>query len=220
MMVLRQDPMNLIICGVGGQGNILISSLIASALNKKGYHVTVGDTFGAAQRGGAVFSSVRISTRRSCGPLIPEGKAHLVLGLEPLEALRLLQKYGNPEVICITSTSPIYPVGVMASNLRYPQAEALKKTIKSLSKKAWFVDGTDLAAKLGAPISMNVIMAGALIRLGELPLEKGDIEEEIRNAFSGERRELNLRAFEMGFQSFRSRVERSPFRDLDKMGLS
>ena len=92
MTTIYQDPLNVIICGVGGQGNVLISSLIASALNRKGYHVTVGDTYGAAQRGGAVFSSVRISSKRSYGPLIPEGRAHLIVGLEPLETLRLLQK--------------------------------------------------------------------------------------------------------------------------------
>jgi len=65
----------------------------------------------AAQRGGAVFSSVRISSRRFYGPLIPEGKAHLIVGLEPLETLRLLQKYGNPQVVCITNTYTVYPVG-------------------------------------------------------------------------------------------------------------
>ncbi|MCK4262805.1 MAG: 2-oxoacid:acceptor oxidoreductase family protein, partial [Dehalococcoidia bacterium] len=71
---MSADPLNLIICGVGGQGNILMSSLVASALTRKGYYVAIGETFGAAQRGGAVFSSVRISARHPYGPLIPEGR--------------------------------------------------------------------------------------------------------------------------------------------------
>jgi len=203
-MAISQDPLNLIICGVGGQGNILISSLVASALNRRNYYVVVGDTFGASQRGGAVFSSIRISSKKSYGPLIPEGKAHLILGLEPLEALRLLQKYGNPEVICITNTYAVYPVGVMANNLRYPEFNELKKTIKSLSKSAWFVDATDMALKLGAQIAMNVVMAGALIGSGHLPLNIEDVEVEVRDNFPPKTMELNLKALRKGFDAIKT----------------
>src|SRR4030042_4755588 len=85
IMALSADPLNIIICGVGGQGNILLSGMVGGAFLKKGYYATIGETFGAAQRGGAVFSAVRVSKKRENGPLIPEGKAHLILGLEPLE---------------------------------------------------------------------------------------------------------------------------------------
>ena len=66
--------------------------------------------------------------------MIPEGKAHIIVGLEPLETLRLLQKYGNPEVLCITNTRAVYPVDVMANNLEYPDYDKVKETIKGLSK--------------------------------------------------------------------------------------
>jgi indolepyruvate ferredoxin oxidoreductase beta subunit len=105
-MAISADPLNLIICGVGGQGNILLSGMIGSANNRKGRFATSGETFGAAQRGGAVFSSVRISKKREYGPLMPEGKAHLILGLEPLETLRMVQRYANPGTVCISN---IYP---------------------------------------------------------------------------------------------------------------
>ena len=196
-----QDPLNVIICGVGGQGNVLISSLIGIALNRKDYYVTIGDTFGASQRGGAVFSSVRISARKAYGPLVPEGKAHIIVGLETLETLRLLQKYGNPQVICITNTFAVYPVGVMANKLEYPDYDELKETIKSLSKSALFIDATDMALRLGAQIAMNVIMAGALIGSGHLPLTRKDFEDEMRNFFPSNRMDLNLKAFEVGFKA-------------------
>ena len=202
-MTIPGDPLNLIICGVGGQGNILISSLIAAALSKKGYHVTVGDTFGAAQRGGAVFSSVRVSRKRSYGPLIPEGKAHLVLGLEPLETLRLLQKYGNSDTTCITNTRPVYPLGVMLSNLKYPATDEMKEIIRSISKQAWFIDASDIASKLGDQIVLNVIMAGALIGSEQLPVTRKDIEDEMRAAFPAAKMELNLKAFEEGINALK-----------------
>ena len=93
MTAILKDPLNLVIAGVGGQGNILLSRLVGRALVKKGYFVSIGETFGAAQRGGAVMSNIRISKKMSLGPLIPEGKVHIILSLEPLETLRILIKF-------------------------------------------------------------------------------------------------------------------------------
>jgi indolepyruvate ferredoxin oxidoreductase beta subunit len=118
-MKSQHDPLNLIACGVGGQGNILISRMIGRVLTRNDYLVTIGETFGAAQRGGPVFSSLRISKKKYYGPLIPEGKAHVILGLEPLETPRILNTYGNPHVITVTNFHPIYPVGVLSKRLSY-----------------------------------------------------------------------------------------------------
>lgn len=80
-MQLSKDPLNVIICGVGGQGNILASELLASALVEKGYFTTVGETYGASQRGGSVMSHVRISARKQYSALIPREKPILSLAL-------------------------------------------------------------------------------------------------------------------------------------------
>jgi len=197
-MAISADPLNLIICGVGGQGNILISGLIGDALMKKGYRVTIGETFGASQRGGAVFSTLRISTIRSYGPLIPQGKAHLILGLEPLETLRMLLRYGNPEVVCVTNTHPVLTVGALSKKEEYPDSGELKVAIEKLSRSAWFIDATSIALKLGAPIVANIIMVGALIGSGQLDLERMDVENEMRDIFAPEKMGLNLKALEMG----------------------
>ena len=120
-MTTTQDPQNLIVCGIGGQGNILLSRMIGRILTGKGYRVNIGETFGAAQRGGSVYSSMRVSKTRDFGPLVPEGSAHLILSLEPLETLRMLQLYGNPDVLTVTNVQPIYPVGVLSKRVKYPE---------------------------------------------------------------------------------------------------
>ncbi len=200
-MAIREDPLNLVISGVGGQGNIMLSRLIGRSLLNKGYFVTIGETLGVAQRGGAVMSNVRISEKMPFGPLIPEGKAHIILSLEPLEALRMLVRYGNPKVTTITNFHPLFPVSVLSRKDQYPDYDALKKTIIELSESAWFVDATDIGLKLEAPIVANVIMLGALIGINSIPLTKKDIEEEIESSFTSDRVELNLKALKIGIES-------------------
>ena len=200
-MAIREDPLNLVISGVGGQGNIMLSRLIGRSLLSKGYFVTIGETLGVAQRGGAVMSNVRISEKMPFGPLIPEGKAHIILSLEPLEALRMLVGYGNPKVTTITNFHPLFPVSVLSRKDQYPDYDALKKTIIELSESAWFVDATDMGLKLEAPIVANVIMLGALIGINSIPLTKKDIEEEIESSFTSDRVELNLKALKIGIES-------------------
>ena len=201
-MAISQDPLNLIICGVGGQGNILISQLIGRALMKKGFLVTRGETFGASQRGGAVMSNIRISAKETYGPLIPEGKAHVILSLEPLETVRILQKYGNPEVVCVTNTHPIVPIGVILSEQnKYPAPNGLRETISSLTQTAWFLDAADIASRLGAPIVTNMVMLGAFIGTKVLPLSTEDAEMEIKDNFPSETLELNMKAFREGLET-------------------
>jgi len=95
-MALKHDPYNLIITGVGGQGNVLSSRMLGTMLTAKGFYVTIGETFGASQRGGSVMSHIRVSQRSAWSPQIPSGRAHLVMALEPSEAFRVLGVYGNP----------------------------------------------------------------------------------------------------------------------------
>ena len=192
------DPLNLIVCGIGGQGNILISRMIGRILTRKGYLVTIGETFGAAQRGGPVFSSLRISKRKYYGPLIPEGKAHVILSLEPMETLRTLHIYGNPQVTTLTNFHPVYPVGVLSQRLVYPDLDAIKDAIQRLSKTSSFVNATEIAIELGAPIASNMVMLGALAGAEQVPLSEEDVEEEIKTTFPDSKVGLNLKALSMG----------------------
>jgi len=197
----QKDPYNLIVCGVGGQGNILLSRMIGRIFIDKGYLVNIGETFGAAQRGGSVFSSLRISKNKNYGPLIPEGNAHIILTLEPLEALRMLNMFGNSEVTTIFNTQPVYPVGVLSKRFEYPDLKNLKAAISSLSRKAWSLNASELAIKLSSPIVANIIMLGALAHSSAIPVSMEDIKSEIEKSFPSNKVELNLKALNMGFDA-------------------
>ncbi len=197
-MSLPAEPLNLIIGGIGGQGNIRLSRMIGKILNDKGYLINIGETFGAAQRGGPVFSSMRVSKKRNYGPLIPEGHAHLILSLEPLEALRIICKYGNPEVSCIVNTQPVLPIGVLAGEFNYPDTAKLLGTIQSLSRHCWQIDAGRLAMELGAPIVANIIMLGLLAATRIIPVDLEDVEKEIKSSFPPALIDLNLRALGTG----------------------
>lgn len=200
-MKKESDPLNLIVSGVGGQGNILVSRMIGRVLINKGYRLTIGETFGAAQRGGPVYSSLRISRERYYGPLVPEGRGHVILSLEPLEALRSLYMFGNPEVLSVTNTAPVYPVGVLSKRLEYPNPEKTKEAIRKLSKKSWFVNATEIAMKLQSPIAANVVMLGALIGTQTIPVSVEDAEEEVRRTLPAPTFDLNLEALHRGVEA-------------------
>lgn len=200
-MIIKADPINLIVCGVGGQGNILISRMIGRILTGKDYYITIGETFGAAQRGGAVYSSMRISKKRYYGPLIPKGRAHIIAGLEPLETLRILTQYGNEDVLAVTNTKALYPVGSLSGRTEYPDLGTLEAAINSLSQSVWMVNVTQMASSLGAPIAANIILLGSLVGIGKMPLNSAEVENEIRSSFRGTAVELNLKALKMGIEA-------------------
>jgi len=178
---LRRDPLNVVIAGVGGQGNVLMSFLIGSALVRKGYFVTIFDNYGASQRLGAVASYIKISHGRSnISPLLHEGDADVIVGIEPIELIRNLSQFGNPEVITIANMRPVYPIGVITGEVEYPDLDKAIETIRSLSGQSWIVNATEEALKLGNPIYTNIILLGTLLGSNSLPLDKETMEEILK----------------------------------------
>jgi indolepyruvate ferredoxin oxidoreductase beta subunit len=198
------DPLNIVVCGVGGQGNILVARLAGRALAKCGYIVTIGETYGASQRGGDVMSHIRLSTRQRYGPLIPPGGAHIVLGLEPLETVRILVDYGNPQVATITNTHPILPVTVGMGVTQYPDYDELRQAIAQLSGQVWFLDATEVALGLGSVRLTNVVMLGSLIGSSLLPITETQLKEEIKERFPKDTLKPILEAFSKGLSYTRS----------------
>lgn len=201
---LSVDPLNIVVCGVGGQGNILAARLAGRSLAKRGYIVTIGETYGASQRGGDVMSHIRLSVRRGYGPLIPPGGAHIVLGLEPLETVRILVDYGNPRVVTITNTHPILPVTVGMGVAQYPDYDELRQTIARLSGQVWFLDATEVALGLGSVRLTNLVMLGALIGSALLPIAAAQVEEEIKERFPKNALKPVLEAFKKGLRYTRA----------------
>ena len=195
---LSKDPYNIIITGVGGQGNVLGSRVLSNMLVRKGYYATIGETFGASQRGGSVMSHIRVSAKSTWSPQIPRGRADLIIALEPVEAIRVLVSYGNQKVMVLVNTRPIYPVGVIAGELEYPPLKDIKASVKELSSTALFIDATDEAIKLGNPILANIIMIGAATRMFEFPIDREDFNQVILRSLPESKLDVNLKAFDMG----------------------
>ena len=194
------DPYNLIITGVGGQGNVLASKILGNILSAKGLRVTIGETFGASQRGGSVMSHLRISASTTWSPQIPAGKAHMVVALEPIEALRVLMVYGNPHTKLLCNSRPIQPISVICGDTTYPSNEELKQWLEKLTENAWFVDATEAAMKLGNPIFGNIMMIGALAAIGDLPMAREDFKTVIEGKMAAEKMDVNLTAYDTGIQ--------------------
>ncbi len=196
---LTKDPMNLIITGVGGQGNVMISLIIGNALVREGYFVTVGETYGASQRGGPVMSHLRISKQTQYSPFIPDGCADIILGMEPVETLRMLGRYGNPNVITIINPRPIYSIDVTGGQAEYPDLGSLIETVKKLSARTWIIKATEEAQRMGSPIFANAILVGAVVGSAVLPLDKKSVEPVLQEIFPKEI-EANLAAFNKGIK--------------------
>ena len=199
---LVKDPLNLIITGVGGQGNVMISLIIGNALVRGGYLVTIGETYGASQRGGPVMSHVRISKETQYSPFIPDGRADIILGMEPVETLRMIGQFGNPDIVTIINPRPIYSIDVTGSQAEYPDLDKLMETIKELSAKTWIVNATEEAQKMGNPIFANVILIGAIVGSCVLPLDEKSLEPVLRETFPKEV-EANMAAFSKGVELLR-----------------
>lgn len=197
---LKYDPYNLIIAGVGGQGNVMTSRSVGNMLSQLGLFVTIGDTFGASQRGGSVMSHLRISAKCSWSPQIPLGRAHMIVSMEPSETIRTLRDYGNPAVKVISNTRPLFPIGVNTGQASYPSASEIEYWIEEMSEKAWFLDATAEAMKMGNPVFGNVILAGALAGTNELPMRRDIYAEIMTERFASDILQKNLAAYDYGVE--------------------
>lgn len=195
-----KDPYNLIITGVGGQGNVMASRVLGNMMVKEGYRVTIGETFGASQRGGSVMSHLRISKEGNWSPQIPQGQADFILALEPSEAVRLMSTYGNQHVKILSNTRPIHSVDVIAGDAKYPSIEEIKSSLNEMAADAWFIAATEEAMKMGNPIYGNIIILGALAGTGAVPMDRENFKEVIGESFSEDRLEANVKAYDLGME--------------------
>ncbi len=197
---LKKDPLNIVICGVGGQGNILATELLGSALVEQGFLTTVGETYGASQRGGSVMSHVRISLDTEYGVLIPQGEADIIIGFEPIETLRIAREFGNKDTWVIFDPRPNYPLGVLIGEADYPQITDIERELKLICGKVQILEATDLAVKAGNSQAANILLMGALTAIPDVPIESSDYDQVLAQRFKGEVLELNRRVFRLGYE--------------------
>lgn len=182
---------NIILCGVGGQGTILASKLIAAAAMKKGIMVRTAETIGMAQRGGSVFSHLKLGSG-SFSPLIGRGRADLIIGFEPAEAVRQLPflKKGGTVVV---SSHPIFPVSAMIGDSVYDTASVMSY-LKEHTEHLTVVDSARAANELGSAKVLNVLLLGAAVQTGHLGLSRQDLLEVIHERMPEKFLEMNEKA--------------------------
>ena len=190
------DTTRLIIVAVGGQGNLLASKVIGEAALMSDVPVRMSEIHGMAQRGGVVESAIVFGDAQST--IISDGEADVLVGFEPVESLRALNKC-NSNTVVITSLAPLSPFTVTTGSSKYPSLNALQALIRKKTAKLIAFDAAAMAKEAGNVMSVNMVLLGALIQTRTVPLSAENIKEAImkrtRKAFV----ESNLKAFEIGF---------------------
>lgn len=181
---------NIVLCGVGGQGTVLASKLLAAAAMAKGLPVKTAETIGMAQRGGSVFSHVRIGGAAS--PLIGRGRADLIIAFEPAEAARQLS-YLRAGGTVVMSSKPIIPVSATIGGPTY-DLEAIMAHVRTHVEHPIVVDADAAAAELGSAKCLNVVLLGAAVRSGVLSLTPDDLRAAIIARLPDRFHDLNFRA--------------------------
>lgn len=188
---------NLLISGVGGQGQVLASRLIGAAAIESGYMARTGETIGMAQRGGSVVSNVRIG-ENLLGPTIPTAQADLIIGFEICETARILPKM-KPGATIILNELMINPVTVSLGMQSYNRDEMLE-AIKMKAGKLIIIDATSLAAQAGSVKAVNVVMLGTALGSKSLPITRDAFISALKANLPEKYIDLNLKAFNLGYE--------------------
>ena len=188
----------LIIVAVGGQGNLLASKVLGEAALLSGVPVRMSEIHGMAQRGGVVESAIVFGDAKST--IISDAEADVLLGFEPSETLRALNKC-NARTTVITNLSPLPPFTVAIGRGTYPDLNQAQELIKAKTSRLITLDAVDLATRAGSVMAVNIVLLGALIQTAILPISRQNIELAIQTKTKASFVDINLKAFGLGFSA-------------------
>ena len=191
--------MKILVVAVGGQGNILAARVIGEAALAAGVPVRMSEFHGMAQRGGVVESMILLGQGHSS--CISDGTADVLLGFEPSETIRAMQKCSADSVV-ITNTRPLPPFTVGLGQGVYPDVDQTMATIKDRVKKLVSFDATSLSLETGSKISLNMVMLGALVNTLEDPFGPDLFRQTIREKTKAAFVDSNLKAFDLGYAAY------------------
>jgi indolepyruvate ferredoxin oxidoreductase beta subunit len=190
--------MDVVIAGVGGQGNIFASLVISQYAMNRNLNVLGAETIGAAQRGGSVVSHIRMADGPIYSPLISRGQADLLVGMECVEVLRHLRLL-NPQGIYLLNAMKIQTVLNNMGLDEYPPYEEILRALRKYCPKGFVIEASALAKKLGNIQMTNVVMLGALVKM--VPFFDYDEMKWLTNVNSPPRfKEANVQGFEEGYK--------------------
>jgi indolepyruvate ferredoxin oxidoreductase beta subunit len=190
------ETKRLIIVAVGGQGNLLSSKVLGEAALLADIPVRMSEIHGMAQRGGVVESAVVFGDADST--IISDGEADVLLGFEPSETLRALNKC-NADTVVITNTAPLPPFTVAIGKGTYPDIQELQELIRNKTARLIAFDALALAKQAGNNMSLNMVLLGSLIQTGIMPVSADNVKQAIRTSTKKAFVDINLKAFELGF---------------------
>jgi len=186
--------LRIFMTGVGGQGTLTATTLLARAALAAGLSVTSGEIHGMAQRGGVVESTLLIGCK---SPKIGHGEADILLGFEPLETLRALP-YLKPGGLVLSSTESLPPLSVATGKETCPSVEDIRAKVTARCGNACFLPCRTLGVQAGAVQSGNIALLGALCALNILPFGKDVVAQTIRATMKPKVAEINLKALDLG----------------------
>ena len=186
---------NCLLCGVGGQGVVLASKLIAYAAMEKGLNVRTSETIGMSQRGGSVVTHVRMGETVH-SPMIPKGTADVIMAFEPAEAVRNLS-YLKEDGVMVVDKKAVKPVTATLSQSNYDGQDALTYLQRKV-KNLYIIDGDAICEEAGSSKVLNVVLLGVALGSGVLDIRLEEMEEEIKKHVKPQFVEMNIRALELG----------------------
>ena len=186
----------VIIVAVGGQGNLLASRVLGEAALIADVQVRMSEIHGMAQRGGVVESSIVFGDSEST--IISDGEADVLVGFEPSETLRAVNKC-NSKTIMITNLSPTMPFTVNIGKGVYPDLEVLQKLIREKAANLIAFNATTLAKEAGNVMAVNMVLLGALIQTKTLPISTDHVKTVIRTRTKKDFVQINVTAFDLGY---------------------
>jgi indolepyruvate ferredoxin oxidoreductase beta subunit len=190
------ETKRLVMVAVGGQGNLLASSVLGEAARLAGVPMRMSEIHGMAQRGGVVESALIFGNAHST--IISDGDADVLMGFEPAETLRALAKC-NRNSVAITNLAPLMPFTVNIGQGVYPDLKELQDLIRSKTARLIAFNATALAREAGSVLSVNMVLLGALTQTAVLPLTVADVKAAMQRKTKPAFLEANLKAFDLGF---------------------
>lgn len=200
--------LNILIAGVGGQGNLFASALLAKSAIRRGFQVLATETIGAAQRGGSVVSHLRIADQILYSPLIPDGQADYLVGFEPVELLRNIQKQRR-DGLYILNTHPVLTIGCTMGVDHYPTLLEIVEELDKMNLRGYTIKATAAADGISDPMLMNMVMVGALCAVSEF-FELDEIKAIVAEGPRKTLIEANLEAIEAGASLIHQAEEKQP----------
>ncbi|MEJ2364999.1 MAG: indolepyruvate oxidoreductase subunit beta [Deltaproteobacteria bacterium] len=183
--------------GVGGQGTLLATRVLGEAALVANIPVVVSEIHGMAQRGGVVESAVVMGEVQS--PVISDGEVDILMAFEPLEALRAARKCSARSLV-ICNTSPVAPFSVSSGRDQYPDVAGMMQAISQLVNNLIAYDARALAREAGSELSVNMVMLGTLMRHAKMPFDEKVVKKVLNTRTKKAFLEINLKAFDLGFQ--------------------